>query len=233
MKILTTTSATLILAFATLTAVSQDSSQTKTDKSHQDELPKADGLKKISSGSREWYFDVHIDHAALKKNIEVAIENAMKSVEALEKLEINIDPIEINLKDLNVDINPVIVNIPDPVVVIDPIEVNIPEIDIDADNFRWNRDDNEDEDNDADIDNDNDHHRHSVHDYNKYKEKHKDKDKSDDKNEKTKGLKKINWAKSQTSLGTSWKKKKSRMRIVIVLTKTKAMGNHRMIGKLK
>src|SRR6478736_2064947 len=154
-----TTSTTLILLLVAIMAFSQDSGSTKTNES-----PRTEGLKKISSGSaRNWDFDVRIDHATLKKNIEVAIETAMKSVEAIEKLEINIDPIEINLSDLNMSIDPIVVNVPDPVVSIDPIEINVPDIDIDEvvsdvhineDHFRWNRDE-EDDDNDNDNDNDN------------------------------------------------------------------------------
>ncbi|HEV8515336.1 MAG TPA: hypothetical protein VGQ59_18765 [Cyclobacteriaceae bacterium] len=203
MKILSYTSATLILVSAAFAAFSQNSGSIKTDKkTQQEELPRTDGLKKISSGSaRDWDFDVHIDHVSLEKNIEVAIENAMKSVEALERLEINIDPIEINLKDLNMDINPIVINIPNPVVAIDPIEINIPDIDvnvdadIDHDHSNW-RDDDNDEDNDIDVEKD--HHRSfdkedSNSHWNKHKEKEKMKNESGkEEKEKAKGLKKLN-----------------------------------------
>jgi len=215
MKTTTRTSIFALLMLAVLPAFSQDSG-VKTDKKTQPETikeeSKSERLRKISSGSaRDWDFDVHIDHVALEKNIKVAIESAMKSVEALEKLEINIEPIEINLNDLKMDLDPIIVNIPDPVVNIDPIEINVPDIDVnvdvDRDHFSWRDEDN---DIDNDNDNDNDHHRSfdkedSDSHWDKHKEKEKMKDKSykeekekvkdksgKEEKEKAKGLKKLN-----------------------------------------
>ena len=188
----------LILSLATVSGFSQN---VKTEKKTQPEVtkeePRPDGLKKITTHSlRDRDFDIHIDHEALARNIEMAVEHAMKSVEGtLERLEINIDPIEINLKDLNVDIDPIVVNIPNLNIDIEPIEVDIPDLDIDVDmdhhHFDWDEDNDNDKDNDIynDDDDDNDHHKAFHKD--KVKDKSEKKDKSD-KDDKSKGLKKLN-----------------------------------------
>jgi len=137
MKTLTHTLFAFLFMALVIPGFSQNSTAKPDKKSEPVVKEKAstDGLKKISSGSaRDWDFDIHIDHAALAKNIEAAVENAMRSAEgALERLEINIDPIEINLKDLDVLTNPIVVNIPNMNFDIEPIEVNVPNIDVDVD----------------------------------------------------------------------------------------------------
>jgi hypothetical protein len=123
----------LVALLVLLTAIPCFSQDTKTDKKTEStKEQKTDGLRKISSSHHDWDFDVNIDEKALEANIEAAIERAMRSVDvALEKLEINIDPIEINLgylKDAD-PVGPIKINIPNLNINIDPIEV--PEIDID------------------------------------------------------------------------------------------------------
>lgn len=181
--------------------------ETNSDSKVSKEEPRADGLKRISGRpAREYDFDIHIDEKALEANIERAVERAMRDVEEaldkLERLEINIEPIEIDLGDLNLDI--------------DPIEIHIPELDIDIDIEPFDMDMDIDIDHDFDHDFDNDWDNDNDHDNDfdeddedtflnkdknkdKIKEKDKQKNKSDlnDKSEKTdkekaKGLKKIN-----------------------------------------
>jgi len=53
------------------------------------------GEKNSAPGNRN--VNVHIDHRALETSIETAIENAMRSVERLERLQIQIEPMEIKL----------------------------------------------------------------------------------------------------------------------------------------
>ncbi len=198
----------LILALASTTAFSQDSTRQKADKKDQPEETKEGGLRKIG-GRQHRNFDINIDEKALKANIEGAIENAMRSVDmALDKLEINIEPIEIDLRSLNKDIEPILINIPNINIDIEPIEVDLRHLDIDMDHHDIDRDD--DEDHDEDNDNDRNHHDkvfrtdepNSSADTDKVKDKVKnksykneksDKDKSDkDEKEKSKGLKKLN-----------------------------------------
>ena len=201
----------LILALAVVPGFSQDANTkkagTKTPPVVTKEEPRADGLKKITTRtSRDWDFDIHIDEEALEANIELAVEKAMKdleiALEKLEKLEIHIEPIEINLVNLNLDMKPIEIHIPNLNIEIEPIIIDLDDMDIDIDmdddfdrDVDWDNDDDNDEDLDED-DNDEDTF------LNKDKEKDKQKNKSDvnDKSEKTeqkekdkaKGLKKIN-----------------------------------------
>src|SRR5438045_4499529 len=119
----------LIFSLATAPGFSQNVKTDVKPEVTKDEA-RPDGLKKITTRSlHDRNFDIHIDHEALARDIEEAVERAMKSVEGtLERLEINIDPIEINLKDLNVDIDPIVVNIPNLNINIEPIEVDMPDI---------------------------------------------------------------------------------------------------------
>ena len=201
----------LILALSIVPGFSQDANtkkaETKTSSVVIKEEPRSDGLKKITTRtSRDWDFDIHIDEEALEANIELAVEKAMKdleiALEKLEKLEIHIEPIEINLVNLNLDMKPIEIHIPNLNIEIEPIIIDLDDMDIDIDmdddfdrDVDWDNDDDNDEDLDED-DNDEDTF------LNKDKEKDKQKNKSDvnDKSEKTeqkekdkaKGLKKIN-----------------------------------------
>src|SRR5258707_3742124 len=120
----------LIISLA-IPAYSQDKSTQKVEKK---EEVRPDGLRKISTQHHDWDFDINIDEKALKANIEKAIESAMKSVDvALEKLEINIEPIVMNMKGLNMDVNPIRIDIPNINIDIEPIEVDLGDLNINTD----------------------------------------------------------------------------------------------------
>jgi hypothetical protein len=196
----------LILALAIVPGFSQEANtkkaETKTPVITKEEL-RSDGLRKITTRtSRDWDFDIHIDEAALEANIERAVEQAMKDVEIalekLEKLEIHIEPIEINLQKLNLDMKPIDIHIPHLNIDIAPILIDLDDLDLDID-----IDEDFDHDFDNDIDNDEDDEDNFLKkDKNKEKEELKNKSDNKDKsdNEKTeqkekdkaKGLKKIN-----------------------------------------
>ena len=205
----------LILALSIVPGFSQDANtkkaETKTSSVVIKEEPRSDGLKKITTRtSRDWDFDIHIDEEALEANIELAVEKAMKdleiALEKLEKLEIHIEPIEINLVNLNLDMKPIEIHIPNLNIEIEPIIIDLDDMDIDMDDdfdrdFDWDNDDDNDNDENRDEDLDEDDNDEDTF-LNKDKEKDKQKNKSDvnDKSEKTeqkekdkaKGLKKIN-----------------------------------------
>ena len=172
-----------------------------------EESSRTQGLRKIAS-YRKMDLDIRIDEAALEASIELAIKDALESVEAvLEKLEIHVEPIEINLSNLNVGSEPIIINIPDVNIDIEPIEIDMDEMhfDFDFDNNDWDNDSDEidgwEEDGDDNDGNDKEYkfRKEDLKEKDKIKEKDKsDKDKSSkDKptekvKDKAKGLKKIN-----------------------------------------
>jgi hypothetical protein len=192
----------MILALA-IPGFGQETNTTKTEKKTPETKDEArpDGLRKITTRpTRDLDFDIHIDKEALEANIERAVERALKSVEGtLERLEINIDPIKINMKDLNLDVTPILVNLPKLNIDIDPIEVEMPDLDIEAHmnhhDSDFDRDDDHDRDHaysDEDEDDDKVFKKHdSRHDKNKERDKVKDKSDKKEK-EKAKGLKKLN-----------------------------------------
>ncbi len=202
----------LILALAIVPGFSQDANtkkaESKTSSVVTKEEPRSDGLKKITTRtSRDWDFDIHIDEEALEANIELAVEKAMKdleiALEKLEKLEIHIEPIEINLGKLNLDMKPIEIHIPNLNIEIEPIIIDLDDMDIDIDmdhdfdrDFDWDNDDDNDNDEDIDEDNDNDEDKFLNKDKNKEKDKMKDKSDTEKieqkEKDKTKGLKKIN-----------------------------------------
>jgi hypothetical protein len=203
----------LILAVA-IPGFGQDTNTTKTEKktSETKSETRPDGLRKITTRSpQDLDFDIHIDKEALEANIERAVARALQSVEGtLERLEINIEPVEINMRDLNMNVTPILVNLPKLNIDIEPIEVELPDIDIEAhmNHHDFDRDDddnayNNDRENsgggnNAYSDEDEDDvkvlRKHdSRHDKDMDKEKDHVKDKSDKKEkEKSKGLKKLN-----------------------------------------
>ncbi len=168
--------------------------QSKTDDTDKETSP-AKGLRNIETRSQRhnWDVNVHIDQKAIEASIESAVENAMKSVEvarALGKLEIQIEPIEIDLGKLDIDIGPIEINIPALDINIEPIDIDLDDmkIDVDADRDVVDRDDDDEESiqreplSDVQVDRD------------KVKVKDKaDKEKSYKRDkDKSKGLKKIN-----------------------------------------
>jgi hypothetical protein len=164
--------------------------------SKKEESSKSEGLRKIVNNSqRNYTFDIRINHEELEANIEAAVENAIRSVEValenLERMEIHIDPIEINMENLDVSLDPIVINIPDFNIDIEPIEIDLDDVDNDFD-FE-DEDDSDWENNDEGDDDHN-------HDKIKHKEKNKHKSHNEesihnksDKNEKdkSKGLKKL------------------------------------------
>jgi hypothetical protein len=193
----------LVCFFITLATVSafaqKANAAVKESKGEQsNESTKSKGLRKIAEGSstRDLDVDVNIDQQALETNIELAIENAMRSVEVvLEQLQINIEPIEIDLSHLDIDIEPVVIDIPNIDIDIEPIEADLHDmdmdIDVDHDDFYLEEDDNEDTEEFRKGDSD------SLDDRDKNKDKVKDKsskvkEDKDNQKEKAKGLKKLN-----------------------------------------
>lgn len=173
----------LMIAMVTKPGFSQETSpapQTQTDETNK-ESSKTAGLRKLPTRSRWQDLDinVNIDEKVLEASIELAVENAMNAVEGtLERLEIHIEPIEIDLGNLNIDMDPIVINIPDLDIDVEPVDLDDMDIDIDIDqdDFDWNDDNDDDGDNDQQ----------------KRKEKRKSNDKSNDDKDKSKGLKKLN-----------------------------------------
>jgi hypothetical protein len=188
-------------------AYSQDANtkktQTKTPVITTEE-PRADGLKRITTRpARDWDFDIHIDEEALEANIERAVEQAMKEVdialEKLEKLEIHIEPIEINLNKLNLDMKPINIHIPHLNIDIEPIMIDLDDMDIDIDeDFDHDVDMDIDADEDRDEDDDKFLHKNKNKENEELKNKSEKKDKPDTEKtdqkekDKAKGLKKMN-----------------------------------------
>lgn len=193
----------LILSMIIVPGFSQEANtknaETKTPPVVTKEEPRADGLRKITTRtSRDWDFDIHIDEEDLEANIELAVEQAMKEMEVtlekLEKLEIHLEPIEINLQKLNLDMKPIDIHLPH--LNIDPILIDLDNLDIDID-----IDEDFDHDVDNDIDNDEDDEDNFLKkekDKEELKNKSDNKDKSDKEKteqkekDKAKGLKRIN-----------------------------------------
>lgn len=116
-----------------------------------------EGLRKVSTNPYRYSnFDVHIDEEVIERNIEVALQNALRHVEvALDRLEINIEPIEIDLSSLNNSIDPIDIHIPDLDIDIDIDEMDMDEDDFDIDiditedfHFDWDEDEAEEEEED-------------------------------------------------------------------------------------
>lgn len=148
-------------------------------KSQKEESSKTEGLRKVPARTGQ---------DEMQESIEASVAEAMKEVEvSLKNMELELEALNVNLAELDFDLEPMNINIPEINIPeldfdIEPIMINIPEIDIDLEHL---------EDLDIDIDAhrfdwDNDHDDHFFD-----KDKDKSKDKSD-KEDKSKGLKKIN-----------------------------------------
>jgi hypothetical protein len=197
----------LIIALAVVPGFSQDANtkkaETKTPVVTKEE-PRSDGLRKITTRtSRDWDFDIHIDEEALEANIERAVEQAMKdleiSLEKLEKLEIHLEPIEINLQKLNLDMKPIDIHIPHLNIDIAPIMIDLDDMDIDIDeDFDHDVDVDFDADDDRDEDDDNFLHKNKNKENEELKNKSEEKEKlitekaNQKEKDKAKGLKKMN-----------------------------------------
>jgi hypothetical protein len=137
----------LFVSLATMPVIAQNSNPTqKTEKKTVKEESREDGLVKLNT-NRNLNFKINIDEKALETDIELAVQNAMRSVEtALEALEIHIEPIEINLKDLNFNLDRIDINIPRFDIDIEPIGIDVDDMDEDFDmdidmNDNWDSDD--------------------------------------------------------------------------------------------
>lgn len=96
-----------------------------------------DGLVKIRS-SRNWDFNAQLDDQQLEATIEAALREALRSVEStLQSLEIQIAPIEIDLRHIDSVKQPIVIEIPDLDIDIEPIHLEIPEIDIEPIELGW------------------------------------------------------------------------------------------------
>lgn len=186
----------MVLSLAMVPAFAQEVNTKKTETKTPvvtKEEPRADGLRKLTTRkSSDWDFDIHIDEEALEANIERAVEKAMRDVEVaiekLEKLEIHIEPIEINLGKLNLDMKPIDIRIPNLNIEVEPIIIDLEDLDIDIDI---------DDDIDVDVDEDD-----LLPNKNKNKEEWKNKSENKERHDsdktkqnekdKAKGLKKMN-----------------------------------------
>lgn len=120
----------LVCIFCSISAFSQD-----TD----DKQSKTQGPRKISGPTHQVH--VEIDEEAISASVEVAVEQAMKTMEqTLNNIDIQIPQIDIDLSHINV--NPVMVNVPDLDIHIAPIPdihiapITIPDIQIDIQPIR-------------------------------------------------------------------------------------------------
>src|SRR6187455_2591805 len=89
----------LFVPLASALVLSQQDTKKNTSAVKETEEKSNSGLRKIkTSRGSDMDVDIKIDVKALEANIEHAVEQAMRSVEnELEALEINFEPIEINL----------------------------------------------------------------------------------------------------------------------------------------
>jgi hypothetical protein len=162
----------------------------------EEESDRSAGLKKIASGRSDRDIDVQIDEEAIESDVEIAVESAMESVEAvLENLVIDVEDVEVNIPNIDINMEPIEVILDDMEMDMDmDVDVDV-DMDMDHDDISWDEDD--DDDDSSFISGDDK-------DKNKQKEKDKQKDKVKDKsekeknksdksdNDKSKGLKKLN-----------------------------------------
>lgn len=90
-----------------------------------------DGLRKVASGSFERDLDLNIDQKLLEADIEMAIDNAMRSIEiVLDELPIRLEPLEMDFNDLNIKFEGITVSLPEMDIDIEPVRFDMDEIDI-------------------------------------------------------------------------------------------------------
>lgn len=146
-----------------------------------------DGLRKVASGTFETDVDLNIDQKILEADIEMAIDNAMRSIEiVLDYLPIRLKPLEMDFSDLNMKFDAINVSLPNMDIEIEPVGVDLDEMDINIqideddshfeDDYKLHTapsDDNTNEQGKLEFDNDG-------------------KNETTDNNQKSKGLKKLN-----------------------------------------
>lgn len=98
----------------------------------------------IASGSFD-NIDIDINEEALETDIEIAIDNAMRSVEiVLEGLPVHLDLMKTDFSGLDVEFDPIDINLRDMNIDIEPVEFDMEDLDIniklDDDDFRFDHD---------------------------------------------------------------------------------------------
>ena len=101
-------------------------------------------VRKIASGSFD-NIDIDINEEALETDIEIAIDNAMRSVEiVLEGLPVHLDLMKTDFSGLDMEFDPIDLNLRDMNIDIEPVEFDMDDLDIniklDDDDFRFNND---------------------------------------------------------------------------------------------
>jgi hypothetical protein len=104
-----------------------------------------DGFRKVASGSFEMDLDLNIDQKILEADIEMAIDNAMRSIEiVLDDLPIRLEPLEMDFSDLDIKFDAIDISLHDMDIEIEPVRVDLDEIDInikvDEDDFQFEND---------------------------------------------------------------------------------------------
>jgi hypothetical protein len=90
-----------------------------------------DRFRKVASGSFEMDLDLNIDQKILESDIEIAIDNAMRSIEiVLDDLPIRLEPLQMDFSDLNIKFDPINFSIPEIDIEIEPVKVDMDEIDM-------------------------------------------------------------------------------------------------------
>ena len=100
-------------------------------------------VRKIASGSFDMDIDIDIDEEALETDIEIAIDNAMRSVEiVLEGLPVHLDLMKTEFSGLDMEFDPIDINLREMDIDIEPVEFDMDDLDIniklDDDDFRFN-----------------------------------------------------------------------------------------------
>jgi len=138
----------LIVLIAQIPGLSQDNNpQSDTAKPFNENSNKEirSSVRKIASGSFEMDLDIDIDEEALGADIEIAIDNAMRSVEiVLEGLPVHLDLMKTDFSGLDIEFDPIDINLRDMDIEIEPVEFDMDDLDMnikrDDDDFRFNND---------------------------------------------------------------------------------------------
>lgn len=138
----------LTVLLAQIPGLSQDNSpQPVTDKQlDENSNPEIRScLRKIVSGSFELDLDIDVDQETLESDIEMAIDNAMRSAEiVLEGLPVHLDLMKTDFSNMNMEFDPIDINLRDVDIDIEPVEFDMDDFDInidyDGDDFRFDDD---------------------------------------------------------------------------------------------
>jgi hypothetical protein len=135
----------LIVLLAQIPGLSQDNNlQSGTAKPvNENSKPEIrSSTRKIAPGSFEMDLDIDIDENALETDIEIAIDNAMRSVEiVLEGLPVHLD-LKTDFNGLDMEFDPIDINLGDLDIDIEPVEFDLEDMGLnikrDDDDFRFN-----------------------------------------------------------------------------------------------